>query len=347
MQSPNAASAAASEHRFSFRARRRLSGGESLSMSRRLLVTLLVLVGVDAVFASDKGGARVLQVTLNGLVSGSYLALAAVGLTFVYGILRLVNFAHGDFLTFGAYTGLYADVTLHAGLAAGIALGVAATALLALLLELGLWGPLRRRGARSLELILSTIGLAFLIRYTIQFIAGPDLQQLAVNDTSFFKLGFGITLGKTIAATAAASYLVLIAIGVVLRYTRMGKQMRALADNIDLAETSGLNSRVLIRAVWLFGGALAGLAGVFYVASTGAFTPDFGFALLLPIFAAVLVGGAGNPYGALAGGVFLGLVQEWSTLFVAPGWKIVAGFVVLLITLLIRPQGIFAPASRV
>jgi neutral amino acid transport system permease protein len=317
-----------------------------LPMAQRLGLTVAVLTLLGVVFGVDKGATRVLQTTLNGLVTGSYLALAAVGLTFVYGILRLINFAHGDFLTFGAYVGLYVDTTLHAGIVAAVLFAIAATALLAVVLELGLWGPLRRRGAGSLELILTTIGLAFLIRYTIEFIKGPDLQTLNVNVISFYKLGHGVTIGRTIAVTMLASYAILIVIGVLLRYTRTGKQMRALADNVDLAETSGLNSRRLVLIVWTFGGGLAGLAGVFYVASTGAFTPEFGFSLLLPLFAAVLVGGAGNPYGALAGGVFLGVVQEWSTLFIAPGWKIVVGFVVLLLTLLVRPQGIFAPATR-
>jgi neutral amino acid transport system permease protein len=319
---------------------------EPVPMRYRVGLALLLLLVVGCVFAVDKGASRVLQTTLNGLVAGSYLALAAVGLTFVYGILRLINFAHGDFLTFGAYMGLYVDTTLHAGIVAAALFAIATTALLSVLLELGLWGPLRRRGVGSLELILTTIGLAFLIRYTIEFFKGPDLQTLQINVISSYKLGHGVTIGKTIAATMLVSWVILVVVGVLLRYTRTGKQMRALADNVDLAETSGLNSRRLVLSVWAFGGGLAGLAGVFYVASTGAFTPEFGFALLLPLFAAVLIGGAGNPYGALAGGIFLGVVQEWSTLFIAPGWKIVVGFVILLLTLLVRPQGIFAPASR-
>lgn len=326
-----------------FRGRR---GGEPMPMMQRIAFAAVLLVIIGLVFAIDQGTSRVLQTTLNGLVTGSYLALAAVGLTFVYGILRLINFAHGDFLTFGAYVGLYVDTTLHAGIVAAALFAVAATAFLSVLLELGLWGPLRRRGVGSLEMILTTIGLAFLIRYTIEFVKGPDIQVLQVNVVSSYKLGDGVTIGKTIAVTMIVSYAILVVVGVLLRYTRTGKQMRALADNIDLAETSGLNSRRLVLSVWAFGGGLAGLAGVFYVASTGAFTPEFGFALLLPLFAAVLIGGAGNPYGALAGGVFLGVVQEWSTLFIAPGWKIVVGFVVLLLTLLVRPQGIFAPATR-
>ena len=306
-----------------------------------------VVVACVVALAAAKGLQSALQTTLNGLVTGSYLALAAVGLTFIYGILRLINFAQGDFLTFAAYMALFLHLRAHGSFVPSILFAIVATAALAVVLELGLWGPLRRRGAGTLELILSTIGLAFLIRYTIQFAAGADLRQLPVNATSSYALGRGVTIGQTIAATAIASYVVLVLVGLLLRYTSPGKQMRALADNLDLAETSGLNTRRLIIVVWAVGAGLAGLAGVFYAASTGSFDPNFGFTLLLPLFAAILVGGAGNPYGALAGGVLLGLVEEWSTLFIGTGWKLVVGFVVLLVTLLIRPQGLFTSATRI
>ena len=313
----------------------------------RLAVAAAVAVACVVVFAVMKGLEPALQTTLNGLVSGSYLALAAVGLTFIYGILRLINFAQGDFLTFAAYMALLLHTTAHASFLPSLLFAVLATAVLAVVLELGLWRPLRNRGAGTLELILSTIGLAFLISYSIKFVAGADLKQLPINATSSYALGHGVTIGQTIAATAIASYVVLVLVGLLLRYTRHGKQMRALADNLDLAETSGLNTRRLIILVWALGAGLAGLAGVFYVASIGSFAPQFGFTLLLPLFAAILLGGAGNPYGALAGGVLLGLVEEWSTLFIGADWKLVVGFVVLLVTLLIRPQGLFTPAMRV
>ena len=131
------------------------------------------------VIALFKGGDPVAQVSINGLVTGGYFALGAVGLSFVYGILRLVNFAHGDFLTFGAYMTLLLNVSAHVALSQRSLFGAAMTAAAMALLELGLWRPLRRRGASGLQLILATIGLAYLIRYGIQFIAGPDLQSAA------------------------------------------------------------------------------------------------------------------------------------------------------------------------
>jgi neutral amino acid transport system permease protein len=312
----------------------------------RLALTVVVFLAATSALIGAKGAHATLQTTLNGFVTGSYVALAAVGLTFVYGILRLINFAQGDFLTFGAYIAFLFNVTVGLGIIPSAVIAAVVTAVLAVGLEMGLWGPLRRRGAGSLELLLTTIGLAFVIRYTIQFIAGPDTQQLHVNDISFYRLPDGITIGRAILVSMLVSYGLLLVVGVALRYSSLGKQMRAMADNVDLAETSGLNTRSLIILVWAFGGGLAGLAGVFYVSSTGGFDPNFGFTLLLPLFAAILLGGAGDPYGALAGGVVLGVAEEWSTLFISPSWKIVVGFCVLMLVLLLRPQGLFAPSAR-
>jgi neutral amino acid transport system permease protein len=320
---------------------------DGASLRRRLTLTFALLVLIGVALALLKGVQPATQTSVNGLVTGSYLALSAVGLTFVYGILRLINFAQGDFLTFGAYVALYFNVTAHLDIVVSVILACLATALLAMSLELGIWGPMRRRGAGSLELILSTIGLAYVIRYGVQFVAGPNLQQLRVNDISFYRLFDGVTIGRAIAVTTIISYLLLVLIGVLLRYTTLGKRMRAMADNLELAETSGLDTRRLILLVWAFGGALAGLAGTFYVVSTGGFDPSFGFTLLLPLFAAVLIGGAGDPYGALVGGIVLGLAEEWSTLFISPAWQLVVGFVLLILVLLVRPQGIFAPAARI
>lgn len=211
------------------RARRfgRVIDNTPLRLRLLAVVGFLVLVGV--ILGAIKGASSVEQVLVNGLVTGSYLALGAVGLSFVYGILRLINFAHGDFLTFGAYMALFLNVTVHVELIFSILFGVAMTALLSIGLEVGLWRPLRRRGAAGLQLILASIGLAFLLRYAIQFVAGPDLQQLHANDTSSVSLGGGVYIGRTILISTIVGYAVLLTASLSMRYTRLGKQMRALA----------------------------------------------------------------------------------------------------------------------
>jgi neutral amino acid transport system permease protein len=286
-----------------------------------------------------KGPNAVGQATLNGLVVGSYFALGAVGLTLVYGILRLVNFAHGDMLTFGAYMALLATVTLDLPLAAAVLFAVALTAGLGLATEVTMWRPMRKRNAGMLQLILMAIGLAFLLRNAIVFVAGTRQRELGVNVTDSVTFA-GLRIGETELIVLVVGVAALCCIGAMLRWTPLGKQMRAMADDPELAETAGIPTQRIVVATWLLGGALAGLAGVLYAASVGVFTPNLGFLLLISLFAAVILGGVGNAYGALAGGVLLGLVQEWASLWLEDRWKVTVGFVVLILVLIVRPQGI-------
>ncbi|MDP9277138.1 MAG: branched-chain amino acid ABC transporter permease, partial [Actinomycetota bacterium] len=154
----------------------------------------------------------------------------------------------------------------------------------------------------------------------------------------------GLRIGRTQLIVIAVGFAVLIAVGLLLRYSLLGKRMRAIADDIELAETAGIDTTRVITYTWLFAGALAGLAGVLAAAVTE-LQPELGFELLLPIFAAVIIGGIGDPFGALAGGVVLGVVTEWSTMFIDSIWKTSIAFVVLVIVLVIRPQGIFGKAK--
>jgi neutral amino acid transport system permease protein len=304
------------------------------------------LLGAFVVYViGHSGGHAFAQTTLNGLTSGAYFALGAVGLTFVYGSLRLINFAHGDFLTFGAYMAFVANVTFGLPLAVAAGCAMAATAALGVATERIMWRPMRARGAGTFQMILMAVGLAYVIRYGIQFFAGPQYRSLDIDVTSSIKLPWDLTFGRTALFVSLTSYIVLFAIGAMLRYSGLGKQMRALSDDLTLAETTGIDTHRIIIVIWIFAGGLAGLAGVLYASAVGSFNPNFGFVIILTLFASVVLGGIGSPYGALAGGVILGLVQEWSTLVVGPQWKIVVGFSVLLLVLLARPEGVLARPS--
>jgi neutral amino acid transport system permease protein len=287
----------------------------------------------------------VAQTGLNGLSLGSVYALGAVGLTLVYGILKLVNFAHGDFLTFGAYMAYVVNVTWGGPLVLGILFAIAATALLGVAFEKAMWGPMRARGAGLLQLLLMSIGLAFLIRYSIQFAWGTEIRTLDVNDTDTVEF-LGLRIGRTEGIVIIIGFATLLAIGAMLKYSLLGKRMRALSDNFDLAETSGIDTSRIVMYTWIFAGGLAGLAGVLAGAVTDV-RIELGFELLLPIFAAVILGGIGDAFGALAGGIVLGLVTEWSTLELEPRWKVAVGFGVLILVLIVRPQGIFGKAKAI
>jgi neutral amino acid transport system permease protein len=316
------------------------------SLLRRWWPAAVCVVVVLAALAALGGVHDAAQATANGLVSGTTFALGAVGLALVYGVLRLVNFAHGDMLTVGAYVALLVNVTLGAPIVVAGIVAIAVTALVAVAGELMLWRPLRARQAGLFQMLLVAIGLAFVLRYGIQLIAGSEPQRLDVDVTSAIDIVGGVRVGRTQLVATLIGMVALFTVAAMLRSTRVGRQMRAVADDVPLAEVSGIDTRRVILVTWTIGGALAGLAGVVGVAAIGVMTPNFGFLLLLSLFAATVLGGIGSAYGALAGGLVLGLVQEWSTLFIDPRWKLAIGFVVLIATLILRPNGLLGQAVR-
>jgi neutral amino acid transport system permease protein len=327
---------------------RELTPAERLreAANRRPAAAAAAVLGlIVVILVASKGFHDVAQTGLNGLSLGAIYALGAVGLTLVYAILRLVNFAHGDFLTFGAYMAYLVNVTWGMPLILGIFFAMATTALLGIFLERVMWGPMRAKGAGVLQLILMSLGLALVIRYVIQYIWGTEIRSLDVNKTGTVNF-LGLQIGQTKLIVIVVGVVVLVAIGLMLRYALLGKRMRALADNLELAETAGIDTSRVILWTWIFAGGLAGLAGVMAAEVTD-IRPELGFELLLPIFAAVVLGGIGDAFGALAAGLVLGVVIEWSTLLIDARWKTFIGFVILILALLIRPQGIFGRARDV
>jgi neutral amino acid transport system permease protein len=302
-----------------------------------LLALALILIAV--LLALAVGPAAAGQATLNGLVGAGYFALGAVGLTLVYGVLRLVNFAHGDMLTFGTYVSLGIGALGMPFWPAAI-FGVVATAALAVLLDRVIWEPMRRARTSTLQLFLVATGLAMVLRYSVQFFAGGQVRSVGLDTTSSVDIG-PWHLGSLQLLVMVIGLATILLTGLGLRYTRLGKEMRAVADNIALAEVSGIDTRRTIRITWIVAGGLAALAGILYAAAIGSINPHFGFTILLSLFAAAVLGGIGNAYGALAGGIVIGLAQEWSTLFLNPRWKPAIGFAILILTLLLMPRGIF------
>ncbi len=300
---------------------------------------LTTVAAVVVLLLLTRGVHDVAQATVAGLVTGAYFALGATGLSIVYGTLRLPNFAHGDLLTFGVYMAFWMS---SAGLPflAAAAVGLVFTAVLTVAIEFVLWRPMRARRASLFQLILITIGLSFLIRNGIQFIWGGQPQTLPVDVIRSVTF-LGLYIGRTELIATIIGFTAIVLVALMLRFTSLGKQMRALADNQELAEATGIDTDRIIIITWIFAGILAALAGILYGASIGQLTPTIGSLLLLPLFGAAVLGGIGNAYGALLGGVILGLGQEWAVLYVDPRWKIAVGFVVLIVTLIIRPQGIF------
>ena len=326
---------------------RRLDVGRLLDPIRRrplaALAWTLVLVGL--VLGLAEGWREIVQATINGVVAGNYFALGAVGLTLIFGVLRLVNFAHGEFLTFGAYMLVLANA-LGFPLVVSVAFGVVVTAVLGVVLEVGLWRPVRRKRVGELQLLLLALGLAFFMRNAIAFVAGPEDRASGANVTAGVAVG-ELRIGRTELIVTVLGIATIAAVALVLRYSLLGKKARALSDSVQLSETTGIDTDRVVLITWAASAGLAGLAGIFYALPAGSINPNLGFTLILSIFAAVVVGGIGNAYGALAGGLLIGLVQEWSTLVIDPSLKVAVGFAVLILVLLVRPQGLFGKGRPV
>jgi neutral amino acid transport system permease protein len=292
-----------------------------------------------------------LQLLVNGLVTGSVFAIAAVGVSLIYGILRLVNFAYGDVMAYGACMAFLFNVTLGLQMVLSTALAMVATAVLSVALELVLWRPLRARGAGFMSLFLASIGLALILRQMLLLVAGPQSRAYDVNPYKVYVIG-SVRLSGSQAIAIAVAVVAIVLVGVLLSSTSLGRTMRAVADDRALAAVAGVDTGRVIVLTWIVSGLLAGLAGVLAALVQSTFDPNFGFALLLPVFAAVVLGGIGSPYGALLGGLVLGVVTElstWGGFFggVNSVYKPVVAFAILIGVLLVRPQGLLGRARVV
>jgi len=289
---------------------------------------------------------QLLQLAINGLIVGTILALTGVGASLVFGIQRVANFAHGEYLTFGAYIGLIVNVYYKADLVTATIGAMAATALLALAIHFMVLKPLRSRGLVAMSLI--TVGLGLMLRDVVFMVAGPQIRQYAIDQTRVYDLGLvRIAPGQAVAVGVAA--VVVPAVAYLLARTPIGKSMRAVADNRDLAAISGIDVDRIGTYVWILAGALAGLGGVMFAMIQGTFDPNLGYQILFLIFTSVVLGGIGNAYGALVAGVVLGMVMELSTWSGLGGgldarMKPVLAFAALIALLLWRPQGLFGKA---
>lgn len=292
-----------------------------------------------------------LQLLVNGLVTGSVFAIAAVGVSLIYGILRLVNFAYGDVMAYGACMAFLFNVTLGLQMVLSTALAMVATAVLSVALELVLWRPLRARGAGFMSLFLASIGLALILRQMLLLVAGPQSRAYDVNPYKVYVIG-SVRLSGSQAIAIAVAVVAIVLVGVLLSSTSLGRTMRAVADDRALAAVAGIDTGRVVLVTWIVSGLLAGLAGVLAALVQSTFDPNFGFALLLPVFAAVVLGGIGSAYGALLGGLVLGVVTElstWGGFFggVNSVYKPVVAFAILIGVLLVRPQGLFGRARVV
>jgi neutral amino acid transport system permease protein len=295
---------------------------------------------------------ELLQLTINGIVVGSIIALAAVGLTLSFGILRLPNFAHGEFLTLGAYfTYIFAGIPFVAELknsniwltllTIGVCILLAAVATIGvtLLCEGLIWSTMRKRRTTSTTLMIISIGLSLFLRNLITFIWGGDNQSYGLAMMPAINL-FGLQIVYFDIIVVLLAALVILGLHLVLQNTKIGKAMRAVADDLDLARVSGINVEQVVVWTWVLAGGFTAIGGGMYGLIT-AVRPNMGWFMILPIFASVILGGIGNPYGAIAGALIIGITQEVSTYWLSSEYKLAVALIIMVLVLLAAPKGLF------
>jgi branched-chain amino acid transport system permease protein len=292
---------------------------------------------------------QLVQRIVQGLSFGLMLALAAVGLSLVFGTTGISNFAHGEMVTFGAVVALalVGPASLALPWWLGFPLAVILSAGLGLVLDIILWRPLRRRRVGVVQLMIVSIGLSLALRYTFQFFIGGGTSQLPFSAQERFPLFGSVQLSVIDMISIAISIVVIIAFAIWLTRSRLGKATRAISDNPSLAAASGIDVDFVVRVVWVIAGALAGLAGILYAYYRPGIKWDMGSQVLLLMFAAVILGGLGTAYGALVGAIIVGLLVEVSSLWIPADLKYASALFILIVILLFRPQGILGRRERI
>ncbi len=284
-----------------------------------------------------------LQLLINGIVAGGVYALFAVGLTMVYSTFRFINFAHGELIAWGAY-----GVLLFVSPPFGLALWQAVLPAILLVITISLvqnhmvFAPLKN--SQPITLLIASIGLSFLLRGILQLYFGSDLRSYQTAFYESIELG-GLLISHVQLAMLCLSILFFVILHLLLTKTLTGKSMRAVSDSMELAAVYGISTRRVSIFVWIISAVFAASGG-FLLALDTSLDPMMGLTFMIKSFAAVLLGGVGNVWGALLGGLSIGIIENMGTAFISPGYKDLTAFVLIIVILLFRPQGILGSVVK-
>lgn len=295
------------------------------------------------------------ELIVYGIVLGSIIALGSVGLTLMWGITDLFNCAHGDQITVGAYLALpfaflfsqigflqakVGPFSFTWGLVLAFIPAILLSIVLAVLIDRWVYKPLRRSGAHFITSFIASIGVAWILRGLIYIIWGADFRFYTKGLRPMIFLPMDIKLRVDEIFIVVVAWAAVAAVYVFLSKAKMGKALRALADNPSLARIAGINTERMIVWAWGIAGTLIAIAGILY-GIEAQLRPEMGWIFLLPLFAAIILGGKGSIAGALAGGLVLGIAQQVSTAWLLPTYKPAVAFIIMILVLLFRPKGIF------
>jgi branched-subunit amino acid ABC-type transport system permease component len=277
-----------------------------------------------------------------GIASGAVIALGAVGFSVQFGMSNILNITYGSLMTLAAYTGLF---VIDRGINVWVALVLSGivVGLVSVLFHRGMLAPLVRRGTRSFSIVIATVSAGVVLQYIVVIIAGPDAQSYGEQSGQTFRFVGVIMSASQVTIIVIATALMLV-LHLLLTQTTLGKAMRATASNRILAQSSGIDTDRTSDIAWLMSGFLCGAAGVALAITTVSFDFTLGPVFLIPMIAAAVFGGIGQPYGAMAGGLVVGIASEIAAAYTNPAYKEVVAFAILIVMLLVRPRGLFGAA---
>jgi branched-chain amino acid transport system permease protein/neutral amino acid transport system permease protein len=278
----------------------------------------------------------VLQSLIYGIVLGSIITLGAIGVSLIFGILKFAHFAHGDFMTAGAYFAFFFVSVFGWPVWAAFPPAAAGLILMSLLVNKVVYQPLAR--TRPVILLVAAIGVALIVRNLVLMTWGPDNVVYATGIELPYRFA-GLRIKETHLYIVGWAVAMVVGLHLFLTYTKMGKAMRAMSDDPDLAKISGINTDAVVRWTWAISATFATAAGMFLGMDTR-LQPDLGWNILLPVFAATILGGIGRPYGAIIGAMIVGISLEMSTLIILPSYKPAVAFALMVAVLIWRPGGL-------
>ena len=274
---------------------------------------------------------------INGLSLGSIYALIALGYSMVYGIILLLNFAHGDIIMVGAYMSWFVMSQLGLGPVAAVCASIITCTVLSVVIEKIAYTPLR--GAPRISLLITAIGVSFFLEYTTELLLGSGAKVIpAYFESKVFRLG-DVNLGLTAIITLTVTVASMLVLSFLVRQTKLGKAMRAVSEDMDAARLMGVNVNSTISFTFAVGSALAGIGSVLYCCSYPQATPTMGSMLGLKAFVAAVLGGIGSIPGAMIGGIAIGLCESFVSAIGLSAWRDAVTFAILILVLLIKPTG--------
>jgi branched-subunit amino acid ABC-type transport system permease component len=277
-----------------------------------------------------------------GIASGAVIALGAVGFSVQFGMSNILNITYGSLMTLGAYLGLF---LIDRGASAWVALGLAGIVVgaVSVVFHRALLAPLVRRGTRAFALVIVTVSAGVVLQYVIVAFAGPDAKSYGEQSGQTFRLlGFILTASQV--TIILLTLVLMLGLHLLLTRTTLGRAMRATASNRILAQSCGINTDLVSDVAWLLSGLLCGAAGVALAITTVSFDFTLGPVFLIPMIAAAVLGGIGQPYGAMIGGLVVGVAGEVASAYTNPEYSVVVAFAILIAMLLVRPRGLFGAA---